>query len=519
MARVGELYDSKYAVDEEFNPGSVGQSYLCRSEIWPDKKLVLKTIHSDFLHMPGFSQSFGLVAKSLANLKIPQLVQVLELGKYNGELYYVSPFIEGKSLRRWMKETLNFEERILTGLETLKKLSQLLKKMEEANCFAFLKPENIILNDGQVYLKEFWIAGYIPVSFFEKNVAAAHYLPYVAPELKEDWGSNTPSGHCYALGAMLYEILVGKAPLGKIKLPSAFSNIYNRDVDNIILSFLAKNPSQRIYRLEDIQKALNHLLLTFIPTKNKRPDIEDEWHEQSLGESVSVSHMSHAPNNNGKMESGVMPKQQSPSALDSMRAMEDDFENEEDDIDTQVIDHLALKKQLKEQDSVIEPYLPEEDSAVTEIASSPPEEPKIMPPQLNLRKSETQNEAPGPKRNDNKAFAVEKPTSRPDSKLQKKAGKMEEDDPYSETQEEVYTSPLEDTVVEKAAVNKPAPDILRNQKKQPKPSLPKMDTEIEEEEEEEPKVPTAVKIILALAGVIIVGGAIFLGFSQAVSWK
>ena len=59
---------------------------------------------------------------------------------------------------------------------------------------------------------DFGVVGFLSPQEFEFNSYARRYLPYMAPELRQDWSNLLPHSDFYSLGAMLYEILVGRVP-------------------------------------------------------------------------------------------------------------------------------------------------------------------------------------------------------------------------------------------------------------------------------------------------------------------
>jgi serine/threonine protein kinase len=81
----------------------------------------------------------------------------------------------------------------------------------------------------------------------------------MAPELRQDWSNLLPQSDIYSLGALLYEILVGRSPAPHLRLPSELSPIFGIDADEIILKSMAPNASDRFGTAEAFKLALEAL--------------------------------------------------------------------------------------------------------------------------------------------------------------------------------------------------------------------------------------------------------------------
>ena len=219
-------------------------------------------------------------ARLLARIDHPHVVNVKELGEYEGNLFYVMPFIE---------TCLTFEmgldgERDNYAVEiqhapdacalTVERSVQLLLQISSA-LTAFhrrnlvhrdLKPGNILLtrlHDGIVKLCDPGL-----VKFPNTDESQAGYWigteDYIAPEQKKDARNVDARADIYALGVLGYRMLSGALPQGAFKAPHELNSGIPEEISRFILSSLSPDKMERPEdgfsfqrQLKDLQKIIN----------------------------------------------------------------------------------------------------------------------------------------------------------------------------------------------------------------------------------------------------------------------
>ena len=150
-----------------------------------------------------------------ARLHHPHILPLHDSGEVDSRLYYVMPHVEGESLR----QRLSREGRI-----PLASARRVIQEVAGALDYAHrqqvvhrdIKPENILLQDGQAVVADFGIAGVIEAGVVDAG--AAETIPafgtpaYMSPEQATRITAIDGRTDIYALGCVMYEMLVGTPP-------------------------------------------------------------------------------------------------------------------------------------------------------------------------------------------------------------------------------------------------------------------------------------------------------------------
>ena len=139
----GDVFAGRYKVLEYSGEGSLGSTYVCEDIEAENSNVVVKLISPKFSSAPGFTNSYVMFTKSAMQINQPGIVKVKDVNSFSDVWYTVTEYIEGKNLKNWLQNALSFEERVLSGLELLKKLGRALPGLHEVGHYACLKPQNI----------------------------------------------------------------------------------------------------------------------------------------------------------------------------------------------------------------------------------------------------------------------------------------------------------------------------------------------------------------------------------------
>ena len=208
------------------------------------------------------------------NLKSPHLVTIFDVKKNaEGDYFIVMEYVSGPSLRDLLiaePDGLGPQKAAFFLREISKGLAYL---HDRGIVHRDLKPGNIFYEDGYVKIGDYGLSKFIAVSRHSAQTASVGTVHYMAPEVGS--GNYSRGVDIYALGVMLYEMLLGKVPfegssLGEVlmkhlteqpevdKLPHPFGQVIRKS--------LAKDPTDRyqtveqmieeLFGVEDVQQSL-----------------------------------------------------------------------------------------------------------------------------------------------------------------------------------------------------------------------------------------------------------------------
>lgn len=257
--RPGDTLGSRWRLEKFLGQGSLCNAYLCRDLAHGNREVVLKAMHSRKSADPALAESFLFLAESVAKYEHRGIAKVYESGYIGSTPFYAMEWVSGIPLRLWLMERLTFENRVLPGLRLVRSLLDIFENIHERGCYGCLKPENVFITLSGPVVTDFGVVGFLTPQEFEFNACARRYLPYMAPELRQDWSNLIPHSDYYSLGAILYEVLAGRAPSSPLRLPSELSDLFGIEADEIILKAMAPKPLDRFGTLEAFRAAVDAL--------------------------------------------------------------------------------------------------------------------------------------------------------------------------------------------------------------------------------------------------------------------
>jgi len=253
---MGETFAGRYRVEKYLGLGALANAYLCRDAEAGNREVVLKIMHARKAAEAGHADSFLFLAASVAKYNHKGIARILDTGRHEGQPYYTMEWVAGSPLRLWLMERLNFDTRVLPGLGIIASLLDTFEAIHERGCYGCVKPENVFITLNGPVIMDFGVVGFLSPQEFEYNSYARRYLPYMAPELRQDWSNLLPQSDFYSIGALLYEVLAGRSPAPQLKLPSELSRAFGIEADEIILKAMAPRPLDRFATVEAFRQAV-----------------------------------------------------------------------------------------------------------------------------------------------------------------------------------------------------------------------------------------------------------------------
>ncbi|MFM9115931.1 MAG: serine/threonine-protein kinase, partial [Planctomycetota bacterium] len=208
---------------------------------------------------------FQAEGQAIASLQHANIVQIYEVGQHDSLPYFSLEYVDGGSLDKTLKGQ---PQPPLAAAQLTETLARAMQRAHDIGIVhRDLKPGNILLTrDGTPKITDFGLAKQLNNNSTNTRTGALLGTPsYVAPEqARGDVKEVGPAADIYSLGAILYELMVGRPPfLGTTYLDTVMQVLRDDpvaptrlvpqipiDLETICLKCLQKDPGRR-YRSAD----------------------------------------------------------------------------------------------------------------------------------------------------------------------------------------------------------------------------------------------------------------------------
>jgi len=206
---IGRLLDGRYQIRSRIARGGMATVYLA-TDLRLERRVAIKVMHGHLADDSKFKERFIQEARSAARLAHPNVVNVFDQGQDSDMAYLVMEYLPGITLRDLLQE-----HKVLTTEQTLDIMEAVLAGLAAAHKAGIvhrdLKPENVLLaDDGRIKIGDFGLAR-AASSQTATGAALLGTIAYLSPELVTRGIADTRSD-IYAVGIMMYEMLVGEQP-------------------------------------------------------------------------------------------------------------------------------------------------------------------------------------------------------------------------------------------------------------------------------------------------------------------
>ena len=189
------------------------------------RNVAMKRLVKEYADTPYFRDAFIAEAQINGQLEHPNIVPVHELAiDPNGVPYFTMKLVQGTSFDKWLvRRAVGSVDRIEGGIEILLKICDALAYAHYRGVVhRDLKAENIMVGDfGQVYLMDWGLAKLVhtePASGDRAMMNARGPVGtpgFMSPEqARGNPDEIDERSDVFGVGAMLFEVLSGKAPFG-----------------------------------------------------------------------------------------------------------------------------------------------------------------------------------------------------------------------------------------------------------------------------------------------------------------
>ena len=272
VARLNAALEGRYAIERELGEGGMATVYLA-DDLKHQRKVALKVLKPELAAVVG-AERFLAEIKTTANLQHPNILPLHDSGEVDGFLFYVMPYVEGDTL----KDRLDREHQ-LPVTDAVHIATDIADALDYAHrqgvIHRDIKPANVLLLEGKPVISDFGIALAVGAAGGGRltetglSLGTPHYM---SPEQATGDQNVGPQTDTYALGCVLYEMLVGEPPytgpnaqavLGQIIIGEAVSATEKRpsvpaNVDAAVRKALEKLPADRFTSAQDFVRALGN---------------------------------------------------------------------------------------------------------------------------------------------------------------------------------------------------------------------------------------------------------------------
>ncbi len=213
----------RYTIERELGRGGQATVYLARDERH-GRLVALKVLHPAVVPDDGPSHGAARFQREIefaARLSHPHILPLYDSGAAGGRLYYITPYVDGESLRDRLARTGR-----LPLQDTLRVLRDVARALAHAHRQGLvhrdIKPANILLNqEGDALVSDFGVAKALAAAVSPTGTQEVELTDgalvlgtpaYMAPEQATGDTAVDYRADLYSFGVVAFELLTGAAP-------------------------------------------------------------------------------------------------------------------------------------------------------------------------------------------------------------------------------------------------------------------------------------------------------------------
>jgi serine/threonine-protein kinase len=266
----GDVLVNRYHIERPIARGGMADVYLAR-DTQLDRYVAVKVLFAEYARDPSFVERFRREAQNAAGLNHPNIVGVYDYGAQQGTYFIVMEYVEGRSLR----DILRAEER-LAPMQAARIASEIAGALDFAHqrgvVHRDIKPGNVLITpSGQVKVTDYGISANPTdaAAGLTQTGAVIGTATYFSPEQAQGYQVDGRTD-VYALGVVLYEMLVGRPPFSaespvavamkhvreQVVPPTQLVPAVPPDLERIVMTALAKDVATRYQTAEEMRADL-----------------------------------------------------------------------------------------------------------------------------------------------------------------------------------------------------------------------------------------------------------------------
>jgi eukaryotic-like serine/threonine-protein kinase len=268
----GDLFADRYELEELVATGGMSSVYRARDRLL-ERHVAIKILHEHYSRDDDYVERFRREARAAAKLSHPNIVTVIDRGEADGRQFIVFEYVDGPNLKQVVasKGRLPVREALELGITIGRALA-----FAHGQGFVHrdVKPQNVLLSDGDVKVTDFGIARSLDVKAgLTQTGTVLGTSEYISPEQATGHQVDARTD-VYSLGVVIYELAAGSPPYSGDSFVAVAMRHVNDPVpsisharpdvplrvDGVLRHAMAKDPDDRFRTMEDFVAELNGCL-------------------------------------------------------------------------------------------------------------------------------------------------------------------------------------------------------------------------------------------------------------------
>lgn len=261
-----------YTIEKKVGAGGMGTVYHGR-HAETGQEVAIKVLPASLAREQGFVDRFEREIEAMKKVRNNHIVEFFQSGRTDdGTYYYAMEFVDGETLTARLGRNRKLPWRDVVDISC--QICSALKAAHDAGVVhRDLKPSNLLIrDDGVVKLTDFGVAHVFASTRLTKTGGIIGTAEYMSPE-QAAGKRTTKRSDLYSLGAVMYVMLTGRPPFtgetaadithkhlyGQFDLPSRYSPEVPRQLEEVVLKLMEKNPEKRFPDAFVLQRSLRQI--------------------------------------------------------------------------------------------------------------------------------------------------------------------------------------------------------------------------------------------------------------------
>ncbi|MCC7538369.1 MAG: serine/threonine protein kinase [Deltaproteobacteria bacterium] len=258
----GQVVAGRFQVGQRAAQDSLGTLYQATDQK-TGKAVTLRVLAAGLVDTAPALERFRAEVKTAAALTHRNLVGVYGMGTdaTSGAKYVATELIEGaplSSLIEARRAAGGFSLR--AAYNVVVHVCHALEAVHLKSAHGAVRPSVVFVNtEGRVRLADLGVARGALLAAGPRAMGDATEQAYLAPEVKMG-KEPTPSADVFGVGAILYALLTGRSPIDEFVHPSRARSDVPPEIDDLLMSCLGPDATQRFQNVAAILNAMQSLL-------------------------------------------------------------------------------------------------------------------------------------------------------------------------------------------------------------------------------------------------------------------